>query len=184
MEQINRMYLHVYGESGDLPEEMIYRQLEEALHTLMGIGDELTAQSQEIAIASVAAAIRKYQVGKDWPSLSYMQFAETWGSIPKFARETILTLTIPHLTSSQRHPALLWFIDEAIEMKMNALLHISFMECASESDDWYIRAMAAYTLVQLPVSYWEETGQLERRAKLIARAKLDPSSKVRAELGV
>jgi len=178
------MYSHVYGESGNLPDELIYRQLEEALSTLMGIGDELTAQSQEIAMASIAAAIRKYQASSDWPRLSYMQFLETWRSIPKSARESVLTLTVPHLDSSEPDPAFLWFIDEAIELGLHALLHITFVESALKSDDDYVRSMAAYSLIQLPVSYWEDAGQIERRTKLFEQVRKDPSPSVRAELEI
>lgn len=184
MNQLDDLYSYVYGETRYPFEEADYRLLEAALNQLMDIDKESVFQMKKVAKAALVSAIQKFQAHKDWPSLIYMLILVSSGSISRANRELILTLTVPKLASSQGHPSFLHFIDDAIEMNMHALLHITFVESGLTSEDDYTRAMATYALVSLPLSYWKETRQENRRAHLVERMSTDPSPSVRAELKI
>ena len=65
---------------------------------------------------------------------------------------------------------------------MYALLHLAFIEGALISEYEIMRAMGAYALVELPLTYWKDAEQLERRAFLVNRTLNDPASSVRREI--
>ena len=90
-----------------------------------------------------------------------------------------MLLTIPQIINARGDPKLVWYIDTAIEYEMYALLHISFVESALVAEDKTMRAMGAYALIELPMSYWKNARQLDRRAFLIERTLNDPVKLVR-----
>ena len=111
----------------------------------------------------------------------YIYFAETFRSFSKDIRETILLLLIPQIVKTTGECQLVWYIDKAIEEEMYALLHLAFVEGALISEDEIMRAMGAYALVELPLTYWKDVEQLERRAFLVNRTLNDSASSVRRE---
>jgi len=176
------MYEHEYFEPNTRPEDEDHNQLMDALGELMDIDGDLNEQRKAVAFASVATALRRWQGHDDWPMKIYIYFAETFRSFSKEIRETILLLLIPQIVKTTGEPQLVWYIDKAIEEEMYALLHLSYIEAALVSHDEIMRAMGAYALIELPLSYWEDVEQQKRRVYLIDRTLSDPALSVRREI--
>ena len=176
------MYEHDYFEPNTRPEDEDHHQLMDALGELMDLDDDLSGQRKVVALASLATALCRWQRQDDWPMQIFIYFAETFYSFNKEIRETILLLLIPQIVRTTGVSQLVWYIDIAIEDELYALLHLSFVEGALVSDDEIMRSMGAYALVELPLAYWKEVEQLERREYLIRRTRNDSASSVRREI--
>jgi len=176
------MYAHDYFEPNTRPEDEDHHQLMDALGELMDLDDDMNGQRKEVAFASLATALCRWQRHDDWPMHIYIYFNETFYSFNKEIRETILLLLIPQIVKTTGESLLVWYIDIAIEEEMYALLHLSFIEGALVSDDEIMRAMGAYALIELPFAYWKDAEQLNRREYLLKRTRNDSASPVRREI--
>lgn len=179
MYRLHNMYAHDYFEPNDRPEDEDHHQLMDALGELMDVNNDLTDLRKAVALASLVTTLRRWQDKEDWPRQIHIYFVETFPSFTNEIRETILFLLIPQIIKAKDLSFSDWYIDEAIEQKMYALLHLSFIEGALVSDDETMRAMGAYTLKKLPRAYWKDGEQQERREYLFNRTLNDSSSLVR-----
>ncbi|HCT43636.1 MAG: hypothetical protein CMJ35_03180 [Phycisphaerae bacterium] len=109
-----------------------------------------------------------------------MYFAEAFPSISEKDRCCVLYLAIPHIVSTSNCTEnAWWFIETAIELELFSLLHLTFIEDAMFTTNPSIRAAGASALLDLPISYWDQAQQHERRAQLIELARQDESELVR-----
>lgn len=182
MYRIHNLYAHECFEPDARPEDEDHHQLTDALGELMDVNEDMNEQRKAVAIATLATTLRRWQSHDDWPIQIVIYFAETFRSFSKDIRETVLFLLLPQIVKSIGNPQLVWYIDKAVEEEMYALLHLSFVEVALVSDCEVMRAMGAYALNGLPLKYWKDVEQIERREYLFKRALKDSAISVRSEI--
>ena len=176
--RLSELFRHTYEGGSTSSGDEIHHQLMNGLGCLMNVGDNLDACTRAVALASIASAIRRFRDLGECPTSMY--FAETFPSLSEKDRARVLQLVIPHLVSTSNcYDNAQWFIGSAIELELYPLIHLTFIEDAMNSPDPRIRIHGAIALTHLPLSYWEEKKQLERRTFLLEQLKRDGHELVR-----
>lgn len=176
--RLSELYHHAYEGVSTTPDDEIHHQLMNGLGCLMNVSDNLDDRSRGVAFTTIASAVARFRTRGECPSSMY--FAETFDSISFDDRARVLQITIPQLVStSLLEDNAWWFIEAAIQLDLCSLLHLTFVEDALVSPDPMIRAFGTRALIEIPMSYWDEVQQHERRALLIERALKDEHELVR-----